>query len=50
MPVYGKEVDLTLDDIALLSIEAHESKSQTIAVKTWYRVNQKKLDPTYLQP
>ena len=44
MHVYGKEVDLTLDDDALLNMKEDESEAQIMAVKAWHRANHKELN------
>ena len=50
MPIYGTEVDLTLDDKAILSMDDQEQEAQALAVKAWHRANHKELDPKHLQP
>ena len=49
-PIYGTEVDLTLDEKALSVMTEEGSEAHILATKAWHRVIHKDLDPSYLQP
>ena len=49
-PIYGSEVELSLDENVLTTMTEAESEAQIYALKAWHRVIHKELEPSYLQP
>lgn len=48
MPIFDTRDNLNLDDKTLLSMSKQEKEAYILAVKVWYKVNHKELDPKHL--